>query len=199
MSKKTRKIKKKLKENIKNIPNFLTLLRVILTFIILYYIFAGFSMKSVVVLFVIGMATDGLDGYIARKYKQKTEFGRKFDMLADRFLLFGTVFGIIIYNTQKNLFNGYELLFIFLILTREIISFPFAVTAFLSSKTSLPRVRLMGKLTTFSQLFALPMILLKWDFAVYFVILTALFGIIAGAYYMYDTLKLQARPIEKNN
>lgn len=199
MSKKTRKIKKKLKENIKNIPNFLTLLRVILTFVILYFIFAGFSMKYVVILFVIGMATDGLDGYIARKYKQKTEFGRKFDMLADRFLLFGTVFGIIIYNTRKDLFNGYELLFIFLILTREIISFPFAVTAFLSSKTSLPKVRLAGKLTTFSQLFALPMILLKLDLAIYFVILTSILGLIAGAYYMYDTLKIQEGPVEKND
>ena len=136
--------------------------------------------------------TDGLDGYIARRYKQTTEIGRKFDMVADRFLLIGTIFSILIYNLQIGFFNRYELLMIFLILTREIISFPFAITTFFSGR-HLPNARFIGKLTTVLQGFSLPMVLLKWDIAIYIVIITSVIGIISGMTYIHDTQKLESK------
>ena len=184
------KTTKKIEENIHNIPNLLTLIRVVITFAILYLIFAGFSFKSIALLFFIGMITDGLDGYIARKFNQKTEFGRKFDMVADRFLMIGTIFAIIIYNVQIGVFDRYELLMIFLVISREIIGFPFAITAFFSGK-HLPKVRLVGKLTTVLQGFTFPIILFGWYIAIYLSVLTAIVGIIAGMTYIYDTQKLE--------
>jgi CDP-diacylglycerol--glycerol-3-phosphate 3-phosphatidyltransferase len=191
-SKRVKKIKEKIKEDIHNIPNLLTLTRVVLTVIILYLIFADFSFLPIVILFIAGMITDGLDGYIARKYKQTTEFGRKFDMIADRFLLLGTIIGIILYNTYSGYFNRFELLLIFLVLTREILCFPFAFVAFFSGR-HLPKVRFVGKLTTTLQAFALPMILLKWDLAPYSVVITSIAGIIAGMTYVHDTQKLDSK------
>jgi CDP-diacylglycerol--glycerol-3-phosphate 3-phosphatidyltransferase len=186
---KTEEIKEKTEEQIKNIPNLLTLIRVIITFVIFYLIFAEFSFTAIAILFVIGMITDGLDGYIARHYNQMTEFGRKFDMVADRFLLIGTIGAIVTYNLYVGYFNRFELLLIFLILSREIISFPFAIAAFFSGKL-LPQVRKIGKLTTVLQAISFPFVLLKLDFAVYFVVLTAAVGIIAGMAYVYDTQRI---------
>lgn len=180
------------KENIINIPNFLTLSRVIITFVILYLIFAGFNLVSVVVLFVAGMITDILDGQIARRYKLKTEFGRRFDMVADRFLFVGTILGIVIYNTKTGYFGKYELLLILLILTREIIGFPFAIASFFSGNF-LPNARFVAKLTTTLQGFAFPMILLKWDMAMFFVVPAFVCGIISGLYYMRDSLALDSK------
>ena len=186
------KIEEKIEENIHNIPNLLTLIRVIITFVILYLIFADFSFTVIVVLFVIGMITDGLDGYIARKYNQQTEFGRKFDMLADRFLLVGTFIGIIAYNLEAHYFGKYELLLLFLVLTREIISFPFAVTNFVSTRYIHPTNKL-GKFTTVTQAFSFPMILLKWKIAVVFVAITAILGAFGGINYMRLILKSEKK------
>ena len=197
MSKKRTKILKekiknkieKIEENIHNIPNLLTLIRVIITFIILYMIFSGFSLISIVVLFTIGMITDGLDGFIARKFNQTTEFGRKFDMLADRFLLIGTVLGIFTYNMSAGIFGTYELVLILLVLTREITTFPFSIPSFFLKK-HVPKVHMIGKSTTVAQAISFPMILLRWDIAVYFVAITAMMGLASGIYYINDIIKL---------
>jgi len=66
-----------------NIPNFLTLIRLILIpfyiylFLIGNYVFSG-------ILFVIATSTDLLDGYIARKYSMETEIGKLLDPIADK-------------------------------------------------------------------------------------------------------------------
>lgn len=42
------------------------------------------------ILFILVVATDALDGYLARKYKQITDFGRIADPVVDKFLICGT-------------------------------------------------------------------------------------------------------------
>lgn len=39
--------------------------------------------------------TDFLDGYIARKFDQQTSFGRMLDPIADKFLLYATLLGLV--------------------------------------------------------------------------------------------------------
>ncbi|GAI08641.1 unnamed protein product, partial [marine sediment metagenome] len=53
------------KENIWNTPNALTLSRVIITFVTMYFIFADFDISYIIVAFVVGMITDTLDGQVA--------------------------------------------------------------------------------------------------------------------------------------
>lgn len=45
---------------------------------------------------IIALITDLLDGYLARKLNQITEFGKIIDPLADKFFVFGLVFGLYI-------------------------------------------------------------------------------------------------------
>ncbi len=73
-----------------NTPNKLTLIRVILI-----PVFMFFSMTSVVpfanvialLVFVLAFLTDMLDGYLARKNGQVTNFGKIMDPLADKLLV----------------------------------------------------------------------------------------------------------------
>ncbi|MEZ4357210.1 MAG: CDP-diacylglycerol--glycerol-3-phosphate 3-phosphatidyltransferase [Eubacteriales bacterium] len=74
-----------------NVPNKLTLLRVILVFIlvIVYYIDTPYSGLFSAIVFVIASLTDLFDGYLARKQGIVTKFGKLLDPIADK-LLVGT-------------------------------------------------------------------------------------------------------------
>ena len=71
-----------------NIPNILTMFRVVFSIVI--FILLPFEFYSVcVVLFLLAAATDYLDGYWARKYNLVTVFGRIMDPFADKLLICG--------------------------------------------------------------------------------------------------------------
>ncbi len=72
-----------------NLPNKLTVLRIILVAIFMFFLFSkGVLMKSLALAtFVIASFTDILDGYIAKKYNMVTDFGRLMDPIADKILV----------------------------------------------------------------------------------------------------------------
>ena len=72
-----------------NIPNLLTLLRILLIpfFFIVYAIDAGWSNIVATVIFVAAAITDWLDGYLARKLNQYTTFGAFLDPVADKLIV----------------------------------------------------------------------------------------------------------------
>jgi phosphatidylglycerophosphate synthase len=188
-----KKTQKKKNENIWNVPNTLTFLRVVLTFITVYLIFAGVDIEIIVALFVIGMLTDFLDGQAARRLKQETEFGRKFDIMADRFLMVSVVLAIFINLTITGDLARGIVLQIMLVMSREIVSMPVSIIA-LSSRKPLPQAKFVGKLTTTLQGFAFPMILLGiyypffW-FSMYVALLTGIVGLISAFVYINDVAR----------
>lgn len=95
----------------------ITLVRV--AFIPLYMIFMylsggepGLFMWLALGLFVIASLTDYVDGYIARKYNQVTDFGKFLDPLADKLL---TIAAMVMF-CQWGIFPGWALM---IVLTRE--------------------------------------------------------------------------------
>lgn len=74
-----------------NLPNYLTLSRIVLTFVIMGLLFVpGFvTACAAFVLFLIACITDLMDGWIARKRGLITDFGRIMDPLADKVLVLG--------------------------------------------------------------------------------------------------------------
>jgi CDP-diacylglycerol--glycerol-3-phosphate 3-phosphatidyltransferase len=72
-----------------NIPNFLTVLRILLVPVIVVALLAetpnGDALAAVV--FALAAFTDGLDGYIARSRGSVTTFGKLMDPLADKLLI----------------------------------------------------------------------------------------------------------------
>ena len=184
------RVRKKGKEKIWNIPNPITFLRIVITFIIIYMFIIGSSLLSIILVFMLGALTDFFDGYFARKLNQITEFGRQFDIIADRFLLIVTVLGIIIMLTGQNMMNNFHLIQIFLIMSRELITSPFALLALIWGKRT-PDVRFIGKLATALQGVTFPMIVLSvfypiFNFSIFFSVLTCILGLFSGLYYIRD-------------
>ena len=72
-----------------NLPNKLTMLRILLIpvfMVVLYWDFPGATWVAVAI-FIIASFTDLLDGKIARKYNLVTDFGKFADPLADKMLV----------------------------------------------------------------------------------------------------------------
>ncbi len=72
-----------------NIPNLLTLLRLVLIPVCVVVYYAPFSGAYIVtaVLFTIAAITDWFDGYLARKLGQMTPFGAFLDPVADKLIV----------------------------------------------------------------------------------------------------------------
>lgn len=74
-----------------NLPNKLTVMRVILipffVFFMLASYFEGYGNYIAVAIFILASLTDFLDGKIARKYNLVTNFGKFMDPLADKLLV----------------------------------------------------------------------------------------------------------------
>ena len=72
-----------------NLPNKLTMLRIVLIPVFMGVLYWGFSGATYValVIFIIASLTDLLDGKIARKYNLVTDFGKFADPLADKMLV----------------------------------------------------------------------------------------------------------------
>ena len=78
------------------IPNLITGLRFILVIPISVYIYQGNDLFALV-LFIIAGLSDGLDGYLARRYDWSSEFGKFADPLADKCLIIATLIASIIF------------------------------------------------------------------------------------------------------
>ncbi|RDU65065.1 CDP-diacylglycerol--glycerol-3-phosphate 3-phosphatidyltransferase [Helicobacter sp. MIT 14-3879] len=107
----------------RNLPNILTIVRIILAIIMLIIIIHGVDLKpfwldcswinyAASLIFCIASLTDFFDGYIARHYNVKTRFGEVFDPLADKMLVLGGFIGLLILDRA----NPWA---VFLILSRE--------------------------------------------------------------------------------
>ena len=79
----------RLRGNQMNTPNKLTILRILLIPIFLWFLYAPWARALYLCLavFVLASITDWLDGYLARKKSQITTFGKFADPLADKLLV----------------------------------------------------------------------------------------------------------------
>lgn len=71
-----------------NLPNKLTILRICMVpfFIACFYIKSDFSLYIAAVVFILAYITDAVDGHLARKNGQVTDFGKLMDPIADKLL-----------------------------------------------------------------------------------------------------------------
>ncbi len=78
-------------DEFKKIPNLITLSRLLLIPVLLYF---AYKQDKLVfgIIYIFYWLSDGIDGFIARKFKQTTKFGAKFDSFVDDF---GSVFLLI--------------------------------------------------------------------------------------------------------
>ena len=82
---------RKLFTNVWNVPNVLTIIRLILVPVFVIVFQAGHPRWALAV-FCLASLTDAVDGYLARKLNQITDFGKLFDPLADKLMVLTALF-----------------------------------------------------------------------------------------------------------
>ncbi len=77
------------------VPNLITLCRLILTGVFLWmYPHENLRLPATVI-FVVAACTDWFDGQIARRFRQVSVFGKRFDPVMDRVLIFSGVLALV--------------------------------------------------------------------------------------------------------
>ena len=74
-----------------NLPNLLSLLRIILTPLFIIFLFSDDKLLALII-FAVAAITDAYDGHLARKYNQITPQGKFLDPLADKILVLSAFF-----------------------------------------------------------------------------------------------------------
>ncbi len=140
---------------IKNIPNFITCLRIIFSFLLL--VIKAFSVSFIFVYILCGFS-DVADGYVARKYSLVTKFGSRFDSLADVIFVFAMIYILLTnVNLSKVLIYWITLIAIIRIISCIISFIKFKKLAFLHTY--------LNKFTGV-MLFIFPIFMIKFDISI---------------------------------
>ena len=142
-----------------NVPNLITLSRIILIPLIIALYYLPYELlsdhgKNVAAssVFILAAATDWLDGYLARRLNQMSAFGEFLDPVADKLIVAGAL--IILVYLQR-----VDMLVALIIIGREIgISALREWMAKVGQAKSVA-VAFIGKLKTVSQMVAIPLLL----------------------------------------
>ena len=135
------------------IPNFLTIVRIALVYPILNNIYLG-NFEISIIYFVVASATDGLDGFLARKMNWQTELGTLLDPVADKILLSGSIFILWL--------NQYIPFYIFVIFfSRDVVILLGAAVRMTIIESDTPTPNFLGKVTTTLQIIYIAIIFLK--------------------------------------
>jgi cardiolipin synthase len=82
------------------IPNLITIYRLLVFPLILYFAIAGKESMFAIFL-VINLVTDAIDGFIARRFKMETEIGAKLDSFADNLTYVLVFVGIYVFKLEE--------------------------------------------------------------------------------------------------
>lgn len=205
----------------KNLPNILTISRIIVIPIILvilvvtpfqelysFTIFKGdslFELTSTItvnhivsgILFIFACITDWLDGYISRKYNLVSDFGKIWDPLADKILI-NSLFIVFAY---LKIVPWY---FTTLIIVRDIVVDGFRM--FLSSKSVILPAMFSGKLKTVVQMIAIIILFFvfndnnNWNVTYFFIQnLFVIIATICSLYSCFEYMKFFIKYQKENN
>jgi CDP-diacylglycerol--glycerol-3-phosphate 3-phosphatidyltransferase len=145
--------------------NKVTILRILLIPIfvvqVLYYVktsnerYLGWA----IICFALASICDGVDGYIARRYNQRSELGAILDPLADKLLL---VSGIVLLSFDHPNLDSIPLWLTVTILGRDVLLLMGLGVIYILVGKVVVRPRILGKIATVLQMIVVLWILLKW-------------------------------------
>ena len=187
-----------------NRPNQLTLSRIILTFVFIFFISQNglVPMAIAALVFTLASVTDFYDGYLAKKYDLHSDFGKLMDPIADKFLILAAFLAFV----RMQIVDDWMVL---LILGREIIVTGLRI--FAVTKGKVLAAERAGKHKTVSQIVAIfsilgfiiakeillnfscwsPTIEIWWRRGIFALMLvTVAFTLISGISYFWNNRKL---------
>lgn len=142
-----------------NIPNILTIVRILFIPVFIFILSLGASplLHAIAALiFAVASITDYLDGYLARKWRVVSNFGKFADPMADKLLVMSAFIMLVGLNMAPAWVVA-------VIICREL-----AVTGLrlllVETGGTVLAAAMPGKIKTFSQMFAIIFLLLHWNF-----------------------------------
>jgi CDP-diacylglycerol--glycerol-3-phosphate 3-phosphatidyltransferase len=182
--------------------NKITIARILLVpfFIsqVLYYARTGLAGYRLGALLSFALASlgDAMDGYIARRYNQRSELGAILDPLADKLLLVSAI--ILLSLENHGYFQRIPMWLTVTALSRDaILLIGMAVIHYLMAKVRV-RARVTGKLATIMLMSTVLWILLDWDARVlpYLAAGAGFFTVVSGLLYILDGSRQLHSPAE---
>lgn len=154
-----------------NLANKLTLSRIFLIPVFMWVLLIRIPFGEYIsaAIFILAASTDGLDGYIARKRKQITNFGKLIDPLADKLLISAALISLV----ELKQISAWVAV---IIIGREF--FITGLRTIVAAQGVIISASKLGKIKTISQIVAITAILLK-DFPL------SLLNITFGKYAIY--------------
>jgi len=147
-----------------NLPNKLSILRIILVPLMVFFYLATFIPGGKIialVIFILAALTDMLDGQIARKYNLVTDLGKLLDPIADKLLVLGALLLVIVDGTIP---NPYGVIGALIVIGRDFIVSALRQVA--ASKNVVLAADKWGKIKAIVLDVALPMLMLLSHFSI---------------------------------
>lgn len=152
---------------------------------------------TAIAIFLIAAVSDGLDGYIARRYNQKSSLGVILDPIADKGLLLSGIITLSISNWSDidSDYGRFPIWFPVLVISRDAILFVGAAVLYLLIGKVHVKPKWTGKVATVLQMVAIGWVMLQLRLfpLLYVVIAAGFFTLISGIVYVADGVRqLQA-------
>ncbi|HIZ08829.1 MAG TPA: CDP-diacylglycerol--glycerol-3-phosphate 3-phosphatidyltransferase [Candidatus Eubacterium avistercoris] len=145
-----------------NLPNKLTMFRVILIpFFVFFMLFGPLGKLGdyiALIIFIAASLTDMLDGKIARKYNLVTNFGKFMDPLADKLLVSSAMICLVELDRLASWM-------VIVIIAREFIISGFRLIA--ADNQIVIAASMWGKVKTVCQMFMVILLILNWPFLIF--------------------------------
>ena len=179
------------------IPNYITIFRFLLVPLVLYSVFAG-NMGLALAGFLLAGISDGVDGFIARRFDQRSELGAYLDPIADKLLLV-SIFGVFGYLGQLPLW------LVYLVISRDAMIVGAVVLSTIMGNPVKMHPLMVSKANTAMQIVLAAFVLADLAFALnypqlqqYLVWLVALLTGLSAAAYLVSWMRHMAGTAEPN-
>ena len=140
-----------------NLPNCLTIARILLIPVFVVLVIFDLHVLSAVI-FVVAAITDYLDGYLARKFEQVSDFGKLMDPIADKILVMSA---LVLLVAERHISTGESLVpawIVVMILARE--TWVNGLRSLASKNGIVVAAGDLGKIKSFLQMVAIVFLLL---------------------------------------
>jgi CDP-diacylglycerol--glycerol-3-phosphate 3-phosphatidyltransferase len=149
---------------------------------------------TAIAIFILAAISDGLDGYVARRYNQRSSLGVVLDPIADKGLLLSGIITLSISNWSKidPEYGRFPAWFPVLVITRDaVILMGTAVLYFLIGPSIKVKPSWTGKVATVLQMAAIAWVMLQLHFLplIWIVAAAGLFTLISGIIYVLDGVR----------
>lgn len=141
----------------------------------------GFLRYIALAIFILGVISDAVDGYIARKSKQQSKAGLILDPLGDKLLLMS---GFICLSTLKEFALRFPLWVTFIVISRDLIIILGTVVIFMVKQNIEIFPTRWGKLTTTFQMLSVIAVLMQFHFSFLFWWIAVFLTVFSGLDYI---------------